>query len=100
MTPEFALFRRFYEGRLRNLPRALAEFDYAAVFDNTNITNQALPILVLETVNGHIIWLGARVPEWTLTQCVALRYEITEQLRSQIPSRPRRDVGFSNQPER
>jgi hypothetical protein len=79
-----------------NLPRALAEFDYAAVFDNTDIMNPASAILVLETVTGHIIWLGPQVPAWTLNALRGTAYEVTEQLRRQIPSGRRRDVGFSN----
>ncbi len=88
--------REIYEASLRNLPRALAEFDYAAVFDNTDIMNPAPAILVLETVNGHIIWLGPQVPAWTLNALRGTAYEVTEQLRRQIPSGRRRDVGFSD----
>src|SRR5271165_3433676 len=60
----------------------------AAVFDNTDIMNPAPAILVLETVNGHIIWLGPQVPEWTLNALRGTAYEVTEQLRRQIPSGP------------
>ena len=87
---------RFMKRASENLPRALAEFDYAAVFDNTDIMNPASAILVLETVNGHIIWLGPQVPAWTLNALRGTAYEVTEQLRRQIPSGPRRDVGFSD----
>ena len=59
----------------------MAEFDYAAVFDNTDIMNPASAILVLETVTGHIIWLGPQVPAWTLNALRGTAYEVTEQLR-------------------
>lgn len=87
--------REIYEASLGSLPSALAEFDYVAVFDNTDITNPMQPFLVLETANGHIVWLATQVPEWTLNALRGTAYEITEQLRREIPPGPSRRIGHN-----
>ena len=76
--------REIYEASLRNLPRALAEFDYVAVFDNTDIENRRQPELVLETLQGRILTLSSQVPEWVENALRGTAYELTNRLRSQI----------------
>jgi predicted ABC-type ATPase len=74
--------REIYAASLKNLPRALAEFDYVAVFDNTDIENRQGPELILETLNGGLLTVAQQVPEWVANALRGTAYELTEGLRS------------------
>ena len=74
--------REIYEASLKNLPRALMEFDYVAVFDNTDIQSRRQPALILETLNGRILTLVSQVPEWVTNALRGTAYELTERLKS------------------
>ncbi len=69
------------------MPRALTEFDYVAVFDNTDIENRQQPALILETLNGRMITLVSQVPEWVANALRGTAYEITDRLRAQVRTR-------------
>jgi len=75
--------REIYQASLKNLPRALKEFDSVAVFDNSNMGNR-LPYMVLATEHGQFISLAEQLPGWIIRALQGTEYEITEQLRSQI----------------
>jgi predicted ABC-type ATPase len=79
--------REIYEASLKNFPRALAEFDYVAVFDNTDIENRRQPALILETLNGRMLTLALHVPEWVESTLRGTTYELTEQLKAQVRTR-------------
>jgi predicted ABC-type ATPase len=79
--------REIYEASLKNLPRALAEFDYVAVFDNTDIENRRQPALILETLKGRMLTLASQVPEWVANALRGTAYELTEQLKAQVRAR-------------
>lgn len=80
--------REIYEASLKNLPRALTEFGYVQVYDNSDKIKRGRPTLVLEGINGRIVSLVAQVPEWTLNALRGTEHDISEQLRSQVRTLP------------
>jgi hypothetical protein len=76
------------------LPRALAEFDYVAVFDNTDIENRQQPALILETLNGRMLTLASQVPEWVANALRGTAYELTEQLIAQVRTKSQSGSGL------
>ena len=81
--------REIYEASLKNLPRALTEFGYVEVYDNSDRVERGRPTLVLEGINGRIVSLIAQVPEWTVNALRGTEHEITERLRSRVQIPPR-----------
>lgn len=78
--------REIYEASLKNFPRALAEFDYVSVFDNTDIENRRQPLLVLETLHGRIFTLAPEVPAWVANALRGTAYELTDLVKAQSGS--------------
>jgi predicted ABC-type ATPase len=76
--------REIYEASLKNLPRALKEFDSVRVFDNTDTVGGERPILVLETVDGQMVSLATQVPEWAVKALRGTAYEITPKLQRDV----------------
>ena len=68
--------REIYEASLKNLPQALKEFDYVSVFDNTDTGNEPLPALVLETVNGRLVSLIRKAPDWIVDALRGSEFDI------------------------
>ncbi len=85
--------REIYEASLQNLPRALKEFDYVAVFDNTDIVKQGRPTRVLETVEGHLVSLVTQPPEWAVKALRGTAYDLTPKLQKEVKIEPG-DFGF------
>jgi len=77
--------REIYAASLKNLPRALKNFDYVAVFDNSDMRNRR-PRRLLETAHGQFISLAEQLPGWIIRALQGTEYEITERLRGQLGS--------------
>ena len=84
-APESKL-REIHTQSLANLPIALAEIDYAQVYDNSRE-----PELVMETQNGLVTYLAERTPEWLEKALQETDYEITDDLRSKTSGQLDRD---------
>lgn len=79
-APESKL-REIHGSSIRNLPKALGEFDRVRVYDNSQFGRA--PQLLLETDHGHVTYLAARVPEWLERGLWGTDYEL-ETVRDQL----------------
>lgn len=76
------VIRDTYDRSMKNLDRALAEFDLVAVYDNSRRAGmddsaEALrPRLVLESQNGKVTYASSDAPSWLKTALAGTPFEI------------------------
>lgn len=69
-----AVIRETYSSSMRNLSRAMREFDLVQVYDNTHrahpeeTTRETEPRLVLEAQRGTITYVRASPPHWLIAE--------------------------------
>ena len=78
--------REIYQFSLRNLPQALREFDNVTVYDNSDSTAGA-PSRVFLTVEGAVLHIAEKTPQWIDKSFRGTEFEISQSLRAQTQGR-------------
>jgi predicted ABC-type ATPase len=77
--------RNIYDASLRNLPAALRAIDNVEVFDNAAFARA--PRLVLECVQGKVVFIAPEIPTWLNATLRNTEFEITARLRTEAKQR-------------